>query len=86
MGKEYPAKSFKSGNSVAVRMPAALNIEPGKDWVVTERDGEYVLKAKEEPKLKLDVDRFWGKAKGMFHVPTPREDFDPRPSSLNLKS
>ena len=24
MGKEYRAKSFKSGNSVAIRMPAAL--------------------------------------------------------------
>jgi hypothetical protein len=24
MGKEYTAKSFKSGNSVAIRMPAAL--------------------------------------------------------------
>ena len=62
MGKEYRARSFKSGNSVAVRMPAALNIEPSKDWVVTERDGEIVLRATTEPKRKFNIDKVWGSA------------------------
>ena len=34
MGKEYPTKSFKSGNSVAIRIPSELGIEPGQEFVL----------------------------------------------------
>jgi antitoxin VapB len=34
MGKEYPAKSFKSGNSVAIRLPKELGIEAGQEFVL----------------------------------------------------
>lgn len=85
MGKEYTAKSFKSGNSVAIRMPAALGIEPDREWTVTEDNGELHVRAKAPAVRKLDVDRFWGKAKGMVHVPMPRRDFEPRPSALKGK-
>lgn len=80
MGQEYTAKSFKSGNSVAIRMPAALGIEPDREWTVTEENGELHIRAKAQPKRKLDVDKFWGKAK---HLQVPeRRDFDERPSRI----
>jgi antitoxin VapB len=80
MGKEYTARSFKSGNSVAIRMPAGLGVTPGKDWVVSEEDGKLILKAKDMAEARLDVDAFWGKLKGL-KLP-PREDFDERPSTI----
>lgn len=80
MGKEYRAKSFKSGNSVAIRMPAALGIEPDREWTVTDEDGKLTIKPIARTTAKIDVSSFWGKAAPMVHVPSPREDFDPRPS------
>lgn len=80
MGKEYTAKSFKSGNSVAIRVPAALGIEPDREWAVEWVDGNLVLRAKAAAKRKLDVSKFWGKAKGL-KVPE-RRDFDERPSTI----
>jgi antitoxin VapB len=85
MSKEYRAKVFKSGNSMALRLPKALGFEEGSEMVLREVQQGYALEPAEKPKQKLDVDRFWGKAKGMIHAPVPREDFDPRPSSLRPK-
>ena len=85
MTKEIRAKTFKSGNSVALRLPKALGIPEGVEMKVREEQGHYVVEPVEAPKRKLDVDSFWGKAKGMLHVPGPREDFEPRPSSLKAK-
>lgn len=60
MGKEYTAKSFKSGNSVAIRMPAALGVEPEREWTVVEKDGDIVLRPKNGPKRKFNIDKVWG--------------------------
>ncbi|MDM7956955.1 AbrB/MazE/SpoVT family DNA-binding domain-containing protein [Blastomonas sp.] len=84
MGKEYRAKSFKSGNSVAIRMPAALGIEPDGEWSVEHRDNQLVLTPRKVEPMRLDVDAFWGMAAPMVHVPAPKEDFEPRPSDLLL--
>jgi len=80
MGKEYTAKSFKSGNSVAIRMPAALGVEPDREWAVVEKNGDLVLRAKDAPKRKIDVSGFAGKAPGIRLA--PREDFEERPSTI----
>jgi antitoxin VapB len=80
MGKEYVAKSFKSGNSVAIRMPAALGIEPDREWSVTEEDGALHIRARAPEKGKLDISGFWGKAKRL-KVPE-RRDFEDRPSTI----
>jgi antitoxin VapB len=85
MTKEIRAKTFKSGNSVALRLPKALGIKEGVEMKVREEQGRYVVEPVDAPKRKLDVDSFWGKAKGMIHVPDPREDFEPRPSALKAK-
>ena len=64
MGKEYTAKSFKSGNSVAIRIPAALGIEPELEWSVEFRDGDLVLHPKEKAKRKFNIDKVRGCAIG----------------------
>lgn len=80
MGKEYRAKIFKSGNSLALRLPKALGLEEGSEMVLREVQQGYALEPVEKPRQKLDVDRFWGKAKGL-KVPE-RRDFDERPSTI----
>lgn len=85
MGKEYTAKSFKSGNSVAIRMPAALGVEPEREWIVTQENGELHLRSKPLLPARLDVDKFWGKCSWLVHTPIPREDFEPRPSAAKAQ-
>lgn len=43
-------RTFKSGNSVAVRLPKALGVEAGTEMRVREERGKYVL----EPVKKSD--------------------------------
>jgi antitoxin VapB len=85
MTKEVRTRTFKSGNSVAVRLPKTLGIEEGTEVRVREEQGRYVVEPVDAPKRKLDVDKFWGKAKGMVHVPSRQREFDPRPSELQSK-
>jgi antitoxin VapB len=85
MSKEYRAKIFKSGNSMALRLPKALGFEDGSEMVLREMQNGYSFEPVETPKRKLDVAKFWGMASGMVHIPEPRRDFEPRPSSLRSK-
>lgn len=86
VGQTYRAKVFQSGNSLALRLPKALGLEAGMELDLTvAANGEYRLAHPEAPKRKLDVGKFWGKAAGMVHVPEPRQDFEPRPSTLRAK-
>ncbi|MDP3906789.1 hypothetical protein [Novosphingobium sp.] len=65
MGKEYIAKSFKSGNSVAIRLPAALGIEPDREWTVSEVDGELIIRAKAQSGKRIDLTGIYGSCPGL---------------------
>ncbi len=80
MTKEYRARTFKSGNSVALRLPKALGVEPGREMRVREEGGKFTVEPAVEPPRKIDVSKFWGKAPGL-PLP-PREDFEERPSTV----
>lgn len=74
MGEEYTARTFKSGNSVALRLPKALGIKEGMEMKVREERGNLVVEPVERPKRKFDVDKIWGCAKGTDLRPlTPEE-------------
>ena len=82
MGKEYPAKSFKSGNSVAIRMPAALGVKPNLDWTVVEgEDGKLVLQPRDKPKRKFNIEKVWGCAigSGLQYIKPEDRIFKERP-------
>jgi len=83
MGKEYRAKSFKSGNSVAIRMPAALGIEPDREWTVVEEDGKLTIEPAAQARKKIDISGFAGKAPGIRLA--PRQDFEERPSVIAVR-
>jgi antitoxin VapB len=74
-------KVFKSGNSLAVRMPKGLGLEAGMELELNvNANGALELRKIEPPKAKLDISGFWGKAKGIKLA--PRRDFDERPSTI----
>lgn len=44
MGAHYPAKVFKSGNSVALRLPKALGLQDGDEMrIVSHSDGSLTI-------------------------------------------
>lgn len=81
MTKEFPARSFKSGNSVAIRMPAALGIEPDRDWTVIRENDRIVIEAKDKPKRKFNIAKVAGSARGLRYVEPESRLFEPRPSA-----
>jgi antitoxin VapB len=46
-------RTFKSGNSVALRLPKSLGIEAGREMRVREERGRYIVEAVEEREPKL---------------------------------
>lgn len=71
MGKEYSAKSFKSGNSVAMRMPVALGVEPDREWRVRkEDDGRIVIEPKIPVAKTIDLTGIWGSCPGLKRLTT----------------
>ena len=82
--RHYRAKVFKSGNSLALRLPKALGLEAGMELNLTDDGmGGYVLTCAEAPRKKIDISGFWGKVKGL-KVPE-RRDFDERPSTIAVR-
>lgn len=66
MGKEYTAKSFKSGNSVAIRMPAGLGIEPDREWIIARDDnGDLIIKPRNPHGTRIDLTGIYGSKPGL---------------------
>ncbi len=65
MAKEIRAKTFKSGNSVALRLPKALGIKEGVEMRVREEQGRYVVEPVDAPKKKIDLSFLKGRSLGL---------------------
>jgi len=61
MSKEFNAKIFKSGNSLALRLPKALGLKEGQKMRLREECGRFILEPATEVR-KIDVSGFAGKA------------------------
>ncbi len=80
--QHYRAKVFKSGNSLALRLPAALGLEAGMEMELhAAPDGGYSLKPVGQPKRKFNIDKVWGCAIGSGLQPIDEDDrwFEERP-------
>ena len=75
-------KVFKSGNSLAVRLPKSLGIAAGTEMRVREEQGKYVLEPVDTSERKIDVSKFAGKAPWLR--PIVREAFDDSPRDWHL--
>jgi antitoxin VapB len=76
MTKEIRAKTFKSGNSVALRLPKALGIKEGIEMTVREEQGRYVVEPAEKPTKTIDLTGIWGSVPGL--KPLARRTMAPR--------
>lgn len=64
--RTFRAKVFKSGNSLALRLPAELGLVAGTEMELKAEGGEnFSFAPIERPKRKLNVAAFWGKATGL---------------------
>ena len=75
-------RTFKSGNSIAVRLPKALGIEAGTEMRVREEQGKYVLEPVGKEPRKIDLTGISGSMPWL--KPLPREDFDDSPRDWHL--
>lgn len=60
MGDEYRARIFKSGNSVALRLPKALGLKEGTEVILREEAGEFSFKPADEAPKKIDLTGIYG--------------------------
>lgn len=65
MAKEVRAKTFKSGNSVALRLPKILGIKEGTEMNVREEHGRYVVEPVEPPRKRIDLSFLEGRTAGL---------------------
>jgi antitoxin VapB len=66
MGSEYVGKTFKSGNSVALRLPKGLGFKEGDQVRLVElTPGNVRVEIVPPERRKLNVDAFWGKGGGL---------------------
>ena len=80
MGKEYRAKVFKSGNSLALRIPKEMGFKEGATMVLREEKAGFMMEPEDAPRKKIDISGFAGKAPGIKLA--PRADFEERPSTI----
>ncbi|MEO5706624.1 MAG: AbrB/MazE/SpoVT family DNA-binding domain-containing protein [Alteraurantiacibacter sp.] len=81
MGKEYRAKVFKSGNSLALRLPKELGLKEGSTMVLREERAGFVAEPDQGPK-KIDISGFAGKAPWLKPIPPELREFEERPSAI----
>ncbi|MBX3595425.1 AbrB/MazE/SpoVT family DNA-binding domain-containing protein [Sphingomonas sp.] len=85
MSEEYRAKIFKSGNSLALRLPKALGMKEGTEVVLREeRQGFSVEPVAEEPK-KIDISGFAGKIPWLKPIRPEDRAFEERELDWDLK-
>jgi antitoxin VapB len=64
--KTFRAKVFKSGNSLALRLPAGLGLTAGTEMELrVEDDVHFSFEPVDRPKRKFNVDKVWGSATGL---------------------
>ncbi len=68
--KRVTVKIFKSGNSMAMRLPASLGLRPGSEIELEiEDDAHVTFDLPDKPKRKIDVAKFWGSIPELRLIP-----------------
>lgn len=77
MTREYRARTFKSGNSVALRLPKGLGVEPGREMRVREEAGKFTVEPADEAPRKIKGD--WiGSMQGLKPLRPEDREFEER--------
>lgn len=78
MGEEYRAKVFKSGNSLALRLPKALGLKEGAEVVLREQRNGFTVEPVAETPKKIDISKFAGKIPWLKSIPPEDRAFEER--------
>ena len=78
MGNEYRAKVFKSGNSVALRLPKALGFEAGQEVRVREEAGKFSFESVNDAG-RIDLTGLWGSCPDLKPLTLEEREFDHSP-------
>lgn len=78
MGKEYRAKIFKSGNSVALRLPKALGLKEGSEMVLREESGKFEFEPVVISPKKIDLTGIYGSIPGLKPLTSEERLFEER--------
>jgi antitoxin VapB len=62
-------KTFKSGNSVAVRLPRSLGVDAGVEMIVREERGRYIVEPVAKPQQRIDLTGIFGSIPGLERQP-----------------
>ncbi len=76
MGREFDAKVFKSGNSIALRLPKSLGLKPGDVMRVHENEGKLIAQPVPVPGNNVSLQGIYGSIPGITRPPcdeNPRE-------------
>jgi antitoxin VapB len=78
--KHYRARVFKSGNSLAVRIPAGTKLAAGMEMDLTIEDGAFLsLEPVEHPKRKFNIAKVAGSARSLRFIRAEDRLFEERP-------
>jgi antitoxin VapB len=78
MSEEYRAKVFKSGNSLALRLPKALGLEEGAEMVLREERGRYIVEPVSVEEKTIDLTGIWGSIPGLKQLTPEERIMEPR--------
>lgn len=78
MTKEYRAKVFKSGNSVALRLPKSLGLKAGDEMVVREERGRFEFEPAETKSDRIDLTGIYGSCPGLKPLSPEERIMEPR--------
>jgi antitoxin VapB len=76
------SKVFKSGNSAAVRLPAAFAPPPGTLVEVREEAGRWIIEPVPAEVPLINLDGIWGSCPDVKPIASEDRVFDERPSTL----
>ncbi|NBU84113.1 MAG: AbrB/MazE/SpoVT family DNA-binding domain-containing protein [Sphingomonadaceae bacterium] len=85
MTDEYRGKVFKSGNSVALRLPKGLGMTEGTEMrMVREGPMAFRVEPVDATKRKIDISGFAGKAPWLKPIPPELREFEHRELDWHL--
>lgn len=76
MGKDYRARVFRSGNSLALRLPAALGLVEGAEMTLREEQGRYVFEPVQGPHKTIDLTGIAGSMPWLTPINRDEREFD----------
>ena len=86
MTEEYRAKVFKSGNSVALRLPKALGLKEGEEMRILREDRSgFKVEPVEAPKRKIDLTGIAGTMPWLRPLTSEEREFDDPPRAWDLR-